>query len=42
MLCCCGAVVDIQVDLRRVPSIATWRREFTLENVLVELRKYVL
>ncbi|KAL7421150.1 E2 ubiquitin-conjugating protein mms2 [Cryptotrichosporon argae] len=27
------------VDISRIPSIANWRRDFTLETILIELRR---
>jgi hypothetical protein len=32
-------VLTYQVNFSRVPSIANWKRDFTLETVLVELRR---
>lgn len=32
---------DMQVNFARIPSIANWKRDFTLETVLVELRRSV-
>lgn len=29
-----------KVDLSKLPAIATWKREFTMETVLIEIRKY--
>lgn len=33
--------LNIQVDFSSIPSISQWKREFTLETALVELRRYV-
>lgn len=30
-----------QVDLSKLPSISTWKRDFTMETVLIELRRYM-
>jgi hypothetical protein len=32
-------IFPFQVDFARVASISQWKREFTLETVLVELRR---
>jgi ubiquitin-protein ligase len=30
-----------QVDLAKLPSIANWKRDFTMETVLIEIRRYM-
>jgi hypothetical protein len=30
-----------QVDLSKLPSIASWKRDFTMETVLIEIRRYM-
>lgn len=30
-----------RVDLSKLPSIATWKRDFTMETVLIEIRRYM-
>jgi ubiquitin-conjugating enzyme E2 variant len=30
-----------QVDLSKLPSIANWKRDFTMETVLIEIRRYM-
>jgi ubiquitin-conjugating enzyme E2 variant len=37
------AYVDktLQVDLSKLPSIANWKREFTMETILIELRRFM-
>ena len=30
-----------QVDLTKLPSISVWKRDFTMETVLIELRRYM-
>lgn len=30
-----------KVDLSKLPSIATWKRDFTMETVLIEIRRYM-
>ncbi|KAF1356818.1 ubiquitin-conjugating enzyme/RWD-like protein [Delphinella strobiligena] len=30
-----------KVDLRQLPAIAQWKRDFTMETVLIEIRKYL-
>jgi ubiquitin-conjugating enzyme E2 variant len=32
---------DVKVNFARIPSISNWKRDFTLETVLVELRRSV-
>ena len=29
-----------KVDLSKLPSISTWKRDFTMETVLIEIRRY--
>jgi hypothetical protein len=31
----------IQVDLSKLPSIAAWKRDFTMETILIELRRFM-
>lgn len=31
----------LQVDLAKLPSIANWKRDFTMETVLIEIRRYM-
>lgn len=33
-------IVD-QVDLSKLPSISVWKRDFTMETVLIEIRRYM-
>ena len=30
-----------QVDLTRMPNIATWKRDFTMETILIEIRRFM-
>ncbi|KAK3622434.1 E2 ubiquitin-conjugating protein mms2 [Elasticomyces elasticus] len=30
-----------RVDLSRLPSIATWKRDFTMETILIEIRRFM-
>ncbi|TKA72053.1 Ubiquitin-conjugating enzyme spm2 [Friedmanniomyces simplex] len=30
-----------KVDLSRLPSIATWKRDFTMETILIEIRRFM-
>lgn len=30
-----------QVDLLKLPSISVWKREFTMETILIEIRRYM-
>jgi hypothetical protein len=30
----------LQVDLRQLPTLATWKRDYTMETILLELRRY--
>jgi ubiquitin-conjugating enzyme E2 variant len=30
-----------QVDLSKLPSISTWKRDFTMETILIEIRRYM-
>ncbi|KAM0697058.1 hypothetical protein Q7P36_003129 [Cladosporium allicinum] len=30
-----------KVDLSKLPSIASWKRDFTMETVLIEIRRYM-
>ena len=30
-----------KVDLSKLPSIANWKRDFTMETVLIEIRRYM-
>ncbi|KAH9835516.1 Ubiquitin-conjugating enzyme variant MMS2 [Teratosphaeria destructans] len=30
-----------QVDLTKLPSLSTWKRDFTMETILIELRRYM-
>jgi ubiquitin-conjugating enzyme E2 variant len=31
----------LQVDLSKLPSISTWKRDFTMETILIEIRRYM-
>lgn len=31
----------VQVDLSKLPSISTWKRDFTMETILIELRRFM-
>jgi ubiquitin-protein ligase len=33
--------VPLQVDLSKLPSIANWKRDFTMETILIEIRRYM-
>jgi ubiquitin-conjugating enzyme E2 variant len=33
--------VPPQVDLSKLPSIANWKRDFTMETILIEIRRYM-
>jgi hypothetical protein len=33
--------LPLQVDLAKLPSIANWKRDFTMETVLIEIRRYM-
>jgi ubiquitin-protein ligase len=30
-----------QVNLSNLPSIATWKRDFTMETILIEIRRFM-
>ena len=30
-----------KVDLTRLPSISVWKRDFTMETILIEIRRYM-
>ena len=30
-----------QVDLSKPPSISTWKRDFTMETILIEIRRFM-
>lgn len=30
-----------QVDASKLPCLAQWKREFTMETILIELRRYM-
>lgn len=30
-----------KVDLSKMPSISVWKRDFTMETVLIEIRRYM-
>ncbi|TKA42758.1 Ubiquitin-conjugating enzyme spm2 [Friedmanniomyces endolithicus] len=30
-----------RVDLTRMPNIATWKRDFTMETILIEIRRFM-
>jgi hypothetical protein len=34
-------LIPIKVDLSKLPAISNWKRNYTLENVLIELRRLV-
>jgi hypothetical protein len=34
-------LIPIKVDLAKLPAISNWKRNYTLENVLIELRRLV-
>ncbi len=34
-------LLSLQVDLAKLPSIANWKRDFTMETVLIEIRRYM-
>jgi ubiquitin-conjugating enzyme E2 variant len=31
----------VQVDATKLPCLAQWKREFTMETILIELRRYM-
>jgi ubiquitin-conjugating enzyme E2 variant len=33
---------SMQVDLSTLPTLATWKRDYTMETILLELRRFVL
>jgi ubiquitin-conjugating enzyme E2 variant len=35
------ALIIVQVDPSKLPCLAQWKREYTMETVLIELRRYV-
>ena len=39
----CGEemLIWVQVDLGKLPSIAVWKRDFTMETILIELRRFM-
>ena len=30
-----------QVDLSKLPTLSVWKRDFTMETILIELRRYM-
>jgi hypothetical protein len=34
-------LILVKVDLSKLPAISNWKRNYTLENVLIELRRLV-
>jgi len=34
-------LIWVQVDLGKLPSIAVWKRDFTMETILIELRRFM-
>jgi len=30
-----------QVDLTKLPTLSTWKRDFTMETILIEIRRYM-
>jgi len=38
---CIAALTIVQVDPSKLPCLAQWKREYTMETVLIELRRYV-
>ena len=30
-----------KVDLSKLPAISTWKREYTMETILIEIRRYM-
>jgi ubiquitin-conjugating enzyme E2 variant len=42
VLSCREACADsIQVDATKLPCLAQWKRDFTMETILIELRRYM-
>lgn len=31
----------LQVDLSKIPSLTVWKRDFTMETILTEIRRYM-
>lgn len=31
----------LQVDLTKLPSLSTWKRDFTMETILIEIRRFM-
>lgn len=38
---CCLLIIMRQVDLTKLPSIANWKRDFTMETILIEIRRFM-
>lgn len=30
-----------QVDLSKLPTLSVWKRDFTMETILIEIRRYM-
>lgn len=36
-----GMCPGLQVDLQKLPSLSVWKRDFTMETILIEIRRYM-
>lgn len=32
---------SLQADLSKLPTLSVWKRDFTMETILIELRRYM-